>query len=406
MKKGIIVLLITVLVAGFAFAGTLTGNAGIEFVVDLDGETWGFDNYKSTKYGFTFEFDTTKVTVGEHQTDVWAELEATGSAKFVVKNGAVDGANPAISAKISKANIHVGDVTFGILNAGTTANYAASYYVNSTTKKPINNVVGGYDAGDGFTVEYDGYTGGLAAAGNFSGNYTIFAHAASKAFKFADDQVSAQAAAFVKISDAGNMFGGSVKAGYAADKLTADFAADLALIGDKFAPEIAASVKYDFVSAYLYVAPYPAGATELKVDAKVAANYTVEADDVTVALEGSVDGRDLTHDATTRSLTIKAKETCTIDAIEIEANEAYSVFAKTLNTDITATYAADAFEAYVGFGLNFQFNGGDAVTGLPIWAGITSTTIVENAEIGLVYGGLDVIAKTNGAITAYAIIEF
>ena len=36
MKKGIIVLLIAVLVSGFAFAGKFTGSAGIQFGVDLD----------------------------------------------------------------------------------------------------------------------------------------------------------------------------------------------------------------------------------------------------------------------------------------------------------------------------------------------------------------------------------
>ena len=67
MKKGIIVLLIAVLVAGFAFAGKLTGSAGLSFKVDLDNKTWGFSNDKAWKYTFNFEFDTTKVEVGEHQ---------------------------------------------------------------------------------------------------------------------------------------------------------------------------------------------------------------------------------------------------------------------------------------------------------------------------------------------------
>ena len=80
MKKGIIVLLITVLVAGVAFAGTLKGSAGLSFKVDLDAKTWGFSNDKAWEYSFDFEFDTTKVEVGEHKTDLWAELAISGSA--------------------------------------------------------------------------------------------------------------------------------------------------------------------------------------------------------------------------------------------------------------------------------------------------------------------------------------
>ena len=68
MKKSIIVLLIAVLFAGFAFAGTLKGYAALEFNVDLqpltaDKGTWGFANLTESKYSFSFEFDTTKVEV-------------------------------------------------------------------------------------------------------------------------------------------------------------------------------------------------------------------------------------------------------------------------------------------------------------------------------------------------------
>ena len=56
MKKGIIVLLIAVLVAGFAFAGKLTGDATIKFDTDLKAKTWGFANTQSWKYTFSFEF--------------------------------------------------------------------------------------------------------------------------------------------------------------------------------------------------------------------------------------------------------------------------------------------------------------------------------------------------------------
>ncbi len=51
--------MIAVLVAGFAFAGTLTGSAGLKFDVDLQNKTWGFANPADWKYSFSFEYDTT-----------------------------------------------------------------------------------------------------------------------------------------------------------------------------------------------------------------------------------------------------------------------------------------------------------------------------------------------------------
>ena len=140
MKKGIIVLLIAVLVSGFAFAGTFKGSAGIQFGVDLDTHEWGFANPKTGKYSFKFEFDSTKVAIGEdHQTDVWAELAAEASAWVSLSNAAL--ANnaalaPKYTAKITKANIHVGEITFGILNSGTAVNYAASYYDDNDDGNP------------------------------------------------------------------------------------------------------------------------------------------------------------------------------------------------------------------------------------------------------------------------------
>ena len=88
MKKSIIVLLIAILVAGFAFAGTLKGSAGLEFNVDLQPETaakgiWGFKNASDWKYSFTFEFDSTAVEV-QGAGDLWAELAISGSATGII----------------------------------------------------------------------------------------------------------------------------------------------------------------------------------------------------------------------------------------------------------------------------------------------------------------------------------
>ena len=63
MKKGIIVLLIAVLVAGFAFAdgtageATFTGSATLSSDYDFESKDTGIVNAQSLKYNFTFEFN-------------------------------------------------------------------------------------------------------------------------------------------------------------------------------------------------------------------------------------------------------------------------------------------------------------------------------------------------------------
>ncbi|MBR1583144.1 MAG: hypothetical protein IJ663_05305, partial [Spirochaetales bacterium] len=182
MKKGIIVLLIAVLISGFAFAGDFHGYADISFGVDLDEHTWGFANSTYGQYIFKFEFDSAKVSIGEdHQTDIWAELEAEASA-FInlappeddpyinlippAANSYTADLQPQYTAKITKANIHVGDIIFGILNSGTAVDYAASYYDDDEDGDPDYDFLGGESQiAPGFTVTYDGWYGGFGAEG-------------------------------------------------------------------------------------------------------------------------------------------------------------------------------------------------------------------------------------------------
>ena len=165
MKKGIIVLLITVLAAGMAFA-TFTGSASINFGVSLDEKGWGFTNKKAfDEYSFTFGIDTQSASVGaEHQTDIWAELEAEASVSVLKEK---DDAAPYfdMDMDITVANIHVYDFTIGILGPKAAYDYASSWtndrdtVYHSPNHNYANNAKGGFKhSAGGFNVSYQGYT--------------------------------------------------------------------------------------------------------------------------------------------------------------------------------------------------------------------------------------------------------
>ncbi|MBQ6125061.1 MAG: hypothetical protein IJL13_06640, partial [Spirochaetales bacterium] len=148
MKKSIIIILIALIVTGFAFAGTLTGSAGIRFDVELDKDgtgfkNWGFVNAASWKYSFDFEVDTTAVEVGEHQTDLWAELAISGEASFGIskktdKEGEFHGE---YEVKLAKAEIHYGeDLIIGLLKVDKGVDYA-KHYTKNADGAPIFNTV-------------------------------------------------------------------------------------------------------------------------------------------------------------------------------------------------------------------------------------------------------------------------
>ena len=448
MKKIIIVLLITVLVAGFAFAGTFKGSAGIEFFVDLSGKevveatdhTWGFKNTTTGKYSFKFEFDSTKVAIGEdYQTDVWAELAAEASAWVSLSNAALaSNANlqPKYTAKITKANIHVGEITFGILNAGHSADFAWSYYDDDQDGNPDVDLLplAGTELANGFTVNYKDWNGGFGAQGNWGKEdthddniFAIYAHVETPEFKFVDDQVTVAGGAYAFVTDKENtdatVFGGAVKAGYAADKLSASLASDVAYVGaeEKFAFEAAANVTYDFVALDVYAAPgafFP-GYTDddpLKLDAMISAAYTFDlSDDIALDVTGWVDARDTLIKAL--ALEIGSTQATTVDAFTIALTE-IATLDNLANSDVDVavglllrekvTYTHEKFTAYEQLTASFDFSADDALQSLAFEAGISSTAIVEGATLALTYKNVDFVkfSAHRGLITASCTINF
>ncbi len=393
MKKGIIVLLIAVLVAGFAFAGNkFNGSASISFGADLDTAKWGFKNATETKYSFTFDINSASAAKGE-EADIWAELAATASASIAKGE---DDAAAAIKTdvKISKANIHVKDITIGILDAGTGVNLAKAYYKGGDDKF-VDAVAGGSKLAPGFTFAYKQFKGGFGAEGTKLDSYKIFAHAEIDDFKIADDKIGVSAGIYGLLTDvaADKVLGGSVKLAYAQDKLSADVAADLNFLGGKY--EIAANAKYDFVTANVYA--YIDGAVQL--DAKLAAEYTVE----DIKLKGSVDARNIIDAA--RTIEVALEETTTVDAFEIKLVENYKFADKTLGLKEEVTYKADSYKAYAKLGQKLVFGAEKVFDSFNVELGASSDLIVKGADLSLVYKNADVLTK-KGAITAAAKIAF
>ncbi len=437
MKKGFIVFLITLLVAGTVFAGKFTGSAGISFGVDLDDESWGFANSTTGKYSFTFDLDSTAVEVGEHQTEVWAELAAEASASIKVSNKFGTGDAPAsYTAKITKVNIHVGEITFGILNAGTAGDYAAHYTLDADGNPIFDVVAGDSKLVPGFTVNYKDWNGGFGAKGLWTDDdneYHVWGHIETPAFKFGEnEEFSVEAGGYAVMDSADKYIGGGFKAAYAADKLSADFGADGAIkkAGVDFGFEAAANATYDFVTLNVYAASgeYFAYADDqpIKLDAKLSAKYTFDID----AEKGSkvdVTGFVEAQDALIKALVLKvgATETLAIDKLAVALGETVSIFnladsdikvVTRLDLSAKVTYTAEKFTAYAQVKPSFQFDSVDnnrTLTALGFECGISSTKVIENATVGLKYAGADFAQKpavdeikAKGTITASATISF
>ena len=463
MKKVIIVLLITVLVAGLAFAGTFTGYAGIDFGVDFDENEWGFANYVFGQYKFKFDLDTAKVAIGEdHKTDVWAELAAEASAWIGLAPGnGVDNRaanatafHASYTAKITKANIHVGeDLVFGILDAGKAVDFAKTYYKVGGNQVSAVKREG---TAPGFTVQYKDWKGGFGANGQWNeednaddNQYWIFAHAETPTFKFADDQLTVDAGVYSFLTDknsaillGGTMtnIGGAAKAAYKADKLSASLAADLKAIlipetavsekDTKFVFEVAANAAYDFVTLDVYVAPGALWGYEddkdIKLDAKLAAKYTFNLnEDIALGVEGWVDARDTLINKL--ALEVGAIESTTIDAFTIKLTE-IAKLANLANKDLDLVtdlsveayvgYEHEKFTAYADLLSKFKFDKVEdtkTFSNLYFECGISSEAIIEGAELSLVYGNnklnssyVDFLDLENhkGAVTASCIIYF
>ncbi|MCR5443646.1 MAG: hypothetical protein K6E89_07830 [Sphaerochaetaceae bacterium] len=446
MKKSIIVILIALIVTGFAFAGTLTGSAGLRFDVALDKDdtgfkNWSFVNASSWQYTFDFEVDTTAIEVGEHKTDLWAELAIKGSASFGIKKAADDGGDfhGEYAVDLSKAEIHYGeDLVIGLLKVDKGVDYAKHYTKNADGSAKYDTVKDDHEAIAGFTVNFKDWYGGFATKGSWGDEtkYTFYGHARTPEFKFAEDAITVQAGGYGAYANNSDVFaratyvGGGAKAGYASDKFTAGVGFDAMYDDETFMYEIAANAKYTVndkcnVNLDVYATPGKiipllgvyAGddADKMKLDAKLSSGYTFDIDENTeVGVTGYVEVTDALIDG--REITISATESAKLlekKALELSLTETYKVYAKTLDLVLSAKYTAAKFVASAKISPSFQFanSDADALTKLGFECEIYSEAIIENAKIGLKYSGADFVKagdtiKKAGTISAYATISF
>ncbi len=405
MKKGIVVFLIMVIVAGAAFAG-FSGSADISFGFDLDKKAWGFANSSSAKYSFKFDFDSVDAMKGDSKTAIWAEVAAEASASVAVKDANGSGSiAPKYDIAITKANIHVNDITIGILDPGKAPNYVKSYYDVNDKKVDL---IAEPTTVKGFSVAYQGYRAGFGADGSYAADpatFDLWGYAETKAFTFGEnDEISLQAGGYANLDNTDKYLGGSAKVSYAADKLAADAAIDATLKkGEKdFNYEAAANASYDFVKLNVYMAP---GAETLKLDAKLSCNYDFDlSDDVVLKTSASVESRDMLLKG--REVIVSASESTTIQEVGISLSEEYKVVAKELTLNGTVIYSADKYDAKLALDQALDFDGAKVLGKIGLDASITTKVVIENASVQVGYKDANLLDKSMGSILASAKIVF
>ena len=269
MKKGIIVLLITVLAAGFVFAAepTLSGSVSTEFGYDFDNNhDFGFNaeaGRGSLKSEFTFKFDTisvSKSSQGENFPYAEVEAKVTFSSpewKFKIEENGVKAEQTKdnvlgfkLAAEITKANIVGEGWTIDLLQAIAGSDYAVAAIDKRTTDNKeffALDYVYDFDKADGITVNVEKY--GKIAVGLTGDkdkvNASVFAETAADLLKF--DDFAFQFAGTFTTKDEVQKIGASAKADYTAEALSAGVAGDLGYATDseKLNADVAANAKYE-----------------------------------------------------------------------------------------------------------------------------------------------------------------
>lgn len=397
MKKILSIALIAAFALTSVFAVSFTGNAALNLGYDLDTTDYGFENVNGTELKFGFELgsgngasagekDLRAEIAGEFKVE-FKEAKYTSSGDMITiidKDGEkVINGSPVVTLKLTKANILYKDlVTVGILNAGKSVNYAASYYVNDDGD-PESDVITGLNSVPGFTVKAYGVTGGFGFNGNANdGTYSVLAHAALDDKTVAEGlTVAAGAAALLK--DDTNTFNANVKAAYAKDLLAASAAVDFQVAGENVLLESAVAASYDFVKFNAYYFTKDKFENN-NLDAKLAATKTIDI----VTLTGSFEANNIFNQAnayyTAREFTPAIEASATVEAFTFGAKASYAIVAKKLATEASVKYANDFLTAKAALNVNTTIETEDS-TQLYVSASVESKALIDGATVSLAY---------------------
>jgi hypothetical protein len=466
MKKGIIVLLIAVLVSGFAFAG-FSGYAGLQLNADLDGKVYGFANKTSASFTFEFAADTKEIT-GEK---LYGELKATAKAIVDKLNGGnADGKIIGIYSTFDENNTKyglglvididtakiVGDGWYvDILGVKSAYDYAKAAVstayqdkdknafdiqkmdgAKTKWKKSASSYKVAYDKAPGVAFGYAGFVASVGFLKNADGT-AFSATIETPEFAFSDDAVKVQAAAMAskKAGIGKTNVGAAAKTTVAIQDIKLGVAADFGLegIGDeaKFNMDARVDFKYSFVdvNVYTYIGKkgLKAGGssteeagikyTDLYLEAKAAFDFNA----FELPLKVAVTAKNII-DKSEKGLDLGASVDFAKDALTAGAGFDINFKTKAWTAKAKAKYAFEQFTA----GAGVQVKGADGITAINAAAFAESDKLVQNVRLGLGYGlkagnlmedggwtaigdgeySSDFKAETAGVISAYAIIKF
>ena len=424
MKKILSIALIAALALTSVFAVTFTGDAALNLGYDFDSEDYGFKNVNGTELKFGFELGSGN---GESAGEKDLRAEIAGEFKVEFKEDEYTAKDdslgePVVSTlKLTKANILYKDlVTVGILDAGESVNYAASYYLDDDDDEPLSDKIEGLKGVDGFTVKAFGVTGGFGFTGNAGKEtYSVLAHAALDDKTVAEGlTVAAGAAALLK--DDTNTFNANAKVAYAKDFLAASAAVDFQVEEENVKLESALNAKYDFVSFDLYY--YTIDKFENNnLDAKLAATKTIDI----VTLTGSFEGTNIadvakgTYAYYDHEFKPALEASVVVDAFTFGAEASYGIIAELLETEASIQYKNELLTAKAALNVNTEFDVEES-TQLYFSASVESTALIDGATVSLAYApakDADKKVVTNflkadaadamfGTITASCKIEF
>ena len=436
MKKGIIVLLIAVLVSGFAFA-KLSGNAGVRFDADLTDKAFITSNPASLDFSFTFTSDEIKIDSSEDEIHV----EVAASAKFILGKykGGIYGVGIladadtsdrgiGIVASIDTAKIVGKNWYVSVLGTQSAYDYAKAavlQYNDRTKSDDFGNEYAdddwqastykpGYANVPGVTVGYADFT----VSAGFDYVDELFIASASvetPEFAFSDDAVKVQAAVEANrlavdgkdVKVAYNVLGASAKATVAVQDITIGVATDMGLEkigaeleGEKdedteFNIDARVDFKYNFVDASIYTYAGKAGLAYGKPlynayqDFYLEAKAAFDLNAFELPLKVTVSAKNITNSEAfiggvikKAGIVPKVKVEFAKDAITAAASFEINTEDKEWNSLVYGTYAFEKFTA----GAGVKVAGATELKNVKLGAFAESDKLVKGATFGLSYG--------------------